>query len=332
MMAALDAVFCVALFRLRHRFSAAPFWVWMAIAPLLGILTYTRYDLVPGVLAAFALLGLTQAPTRSGQLLAIGTAVKLWPAALLPSLLARRRNIPRVLTSFAVTGGILVAGSLAVAGWDRLLSPLAHQGARGLQIESVWATPLMVGRISAPESYPVELVSWSLEVTGPGEDLMLMLASAATATGLVIIGVLAFRMLRAPAARNLAPPAMMAATVALLLASNKVLSPQYVLWLAPIIAVLLGVERQERTAGRWAGPTGGGARTLAALILGITLLTHVVYPYSYLAITAPTGSAAATLGLITLALRNALVVITAALAVRYAWATTAEHPTIRDRA
>ena len=80
--------------------------------------------------------------------IAVATALKLWPVLLPPSW--RRSgggSVPR-----AVPGvGLVIAGAcLAVAGWDRLFSPLLYQADRGLQVESLFAFPVMVGWLFHP--------------------------------------------------------------------------------------------------------------------------------------------------------------------------------------
>jgi len=76
-------------------------------------------------------------------------ALKLWPIVMLPVFLLRRAARATVLRSSRdrlVLGGI----SLAIAGYSRLVSPVNWQAARGLQIESVSATPLMLARAVHP--------------------------------------------------------------------------------------------------------------------------------------------------------------------------------------
>ena len=59
--------------------------------------------------------------------------------------------------------------TIAVGGWSRLWSPLAYQADRGLQIESVSATPVMVRFAADPDGYRVCFYSpfKAYEITGP---------------------------------------------------------------------------------------------------------------------------------------------------------------------
>ena len=145
------------------------------LVPLLGPLTFTRFDLVSAVLAGFALLALAvRWAGTSGVLAAAGAAVKLWPAGLLPALLVRRERPLRVLAGFVTFGVLAVVATLAAGGTGRLLSPLTWQSDRGLQLETIWAVPLLFARCfdSATWSTPYTRF-FAFQVEGPGAGTLL---------------------------------------------------------------------------------------------------------------------------------------------------------------
>ncbi|MDO5495997.1 MAG: glycosyltransferase 87 family protein, partial [bacterium] len=179
MMVALDAALSFALWRARGRLGWGPFLVWGVLVTALGSISYLRFDLVPTVLAGAALLLAAARPSWSGAAVALGAAMKLWPAALLPAVVVRRGSLRPALFGVAVAGAALVAATVAAAGVDRLLSPLSHQTSRGLQIESVWATPLMLAHSRSPGMYEVRLISEAMEIDGPGAGLLRLAASGA---------------------------------------------------------------------------------------------------------------------------------------------------------
>ena len=75
----------------------------------------------------------------------------------------------------------LAALSLVTGGASRLFSPLTWQSGRGLQIESVWATPLMVARAFDPARWTVRYSTFqAYEVFGPGVSALLVVSTAAT--------------------------------------------------------------------------------------------------------------------------------------------------------
>src|SRR5262249_18011469 len=126
--------------------------LWLGLPPALGPLTVCRLDLVPAVLAGGALLAVTRRPALAGTLAALGAAVKLWPAVLVPALGLRRAGRWRLLAAFAVTGGVVCLAVLALVGSDRLAPPLTPQSGPRLPLESYGAPPLGVARTGRPRT------------------------------------------------------------------------------------------------------------------------------------------------------------------------------------
>ena len=100
---------------LRRRAGARPgvaVALWLIAGPVLGPIALTRFDVVPGLAAGTAILILGSRARTAGALVAVGAAVKLWPAILIPVLAAPSRTRLRVLTGAVVTGVVVVAASL----------------------------------------------------------------------------------------------------------------------------------------------------------------------------------------------------------------------------
>ncbi len=269
---------------------------WVLAVPLLGTTAFARFDLLPGVLAGAAVLLLAPHPRVAGALVATATAVKLWPVVLVPALLAVGRPRRAVLLAGGTTGGVLLVLSLLAAGGDRLLSPVTYQAERGLQVESVAATPAMVGWWLAPDRWTVHYAqSKSFEVTGPGVDLLLALSTLATALYAAALALAARDLWRArDAVRADVVVWWGLATVTGFVVTGKVLSPQYLLWLLPLAAAGLAVA---------------GSRPLRLWVAGLlaaAALTQLVFPASYGALT--TGVGAAWVPVLGLVLRNTLMV------------------------
>lgn len=309
MMLAFDAAFTALLARSRTRRQADSLTLWLAAGPVFGALAYTRFDSASAIVSGAALLLLARRPVLAGALTTLGAATKLWPALLIPALAARRPGRWRVVAGMLVTGAVVLALSLVTGGLDRLLSPLTYQSDRGLQIESVPALPLMalwsVFRDPWQVAYSRFLTS---EVSGPGAALLVLLANLATLATVVFLLVLWWRAWRRPRLSVAAVGWLSLAATALLIVTNKVLSPQYVLWLLPLAAVAVAVAR------------GPGARRWAAWLMVAGLLTHIEYPHAYLQIAAT--SWANPLGVLLLAARDAVLLGLAYEACRRAWRTT----------
>ncbi|MGR0220263.1 hypothetical protein [Agromyces sp. ZXT2-6] len=272
MVAVLDAIaFSLLLgrgtFSLRRRAAA---WWWVAFLAMLGPIALGRIDAVTVPFAVVGLLWAAGRPRVAATLLTVAAWIKVWPAALVASLVvALRRRVEVATMAVALSAGILGVSLIAGSGANAF-GFVAAQAGRGLQIEAPLAVPwlwwIVAGTDEATIVYDRDILTFQVE--GPGAD-----AAAAVTTPLMALGVAAVlaagvraAMRRAPVA-TLLPPLALAFTTVLMLA-NKVGSPQFVTWLAA--PVILGIVL-------------GGSRFLtpAALTASIALLTHVLYPYWY---------------------------------------------------
>jgi hypothetical protein len=306
LMMALDAAFTWTLWRLAGGRRDAAVTFWLIFVFLIGPLSYLRFDILPAVLAGGALLAARRRPWITGALTGLGAAIKLWPALLFPSFLAHRPDRRAVTWGFVGVGFGLALLSFIFGGWSRLISPLTWQSARGLQIESIWATPLMIGRALRPASWQVNLSRYqAYEVFGPGVQPLLMFSTLATVAGLAMIIALYVRALRNPEPTAVAVGMVVLATVAIMTVTNKTLSPQYLLWLAGPMAALLilqaGAADRERAV----------LRRLAIQLLVLAGLTHLVYPLLYPGLLGRQGTSMIVVSTVVTALRNlALVLLT----------------------
>jgi hypothetical protein len=276
LMIAIDGAFTAALWRAAGRRSAPGIVLWLWLVPCLGPLVYNRFDLVSAALAGGALLALAaRRPATAGGLTAVAAAVKLWPAALLPALLVRRDGRGRLATAAALgaAGALLV--TLAAAGADRLVSPLTWQGDRGLQIESLFAVPLLWARMISPHTWDTPYTRfYAFQVEGPGAGTLMQLSTVATVLGVAVLAWLWWRALRWDQHRpqHVLPVAglLSIGAAGLLIVTNKTLSPQYLLWIGGLLAALGCVAPAERTL-----------RRLNPLLLGTCLVTQLLYPLGY---------------------------------------------------
>ena len=255
---------------------STPVWAWLAATPALGAIAYARFDLLPGVLVAAALLGLAATPRRAGALGVLATGVKYSPALVLPGLAAPAAGRMRVVVSGALTGIALIVVSAAVGGWDRVVSPLRYQEHRGLQVESISATPAMVRWLVSPDPYRVFFApSKAWEIDGPGTEGLLLASgviSGALLVGLIALWVWAWRRLR-DAGDGVTPIVWLTlAAVVSFIVGGKVLSPQYLLWVLPVACAGLALvdDRDRRGLARW-----------TAVLLVTSALTHLIYPLGY---------------------------------------------------
>lgn len=327
-MLAVDAWFLRALMRaadthsghLKQRWSPAVAF-WIAFVPVMGSLSYFRFDLLPAVLTGIAMLSTLSRPAKTGLFVAIGAALKLWPALLLPAMVVDRNRWRATVGAFVVTGAGLVVASVAVGGVDRLVSPLRWQSQRGLQIESIPATPLMVARAVHPHGV------WRIfnsrfkafEIHGLGAAAVITMSTLLQIAAVVFFVMLWSRAFRNTPSANSNDPLLMGwvcvATVALMTVTNKTLSPQYILWLGGPIAVMLVHTPLDRRV-----------RRVATILLVTAGVSQLIYPIFYSGID---GVSATRRPYVTAALltRNALMVWLTVLACVAAWQASRRRPT-----
>nr|WP_230323159.1 glycosyltransferase 87 family protein [Cellulomonas hominis] len=261
-------------------------WWWLAFILLLGPVAVGRLDAVVAPVVVIALAVALRHPAVASALLTFGAWVKVAPGALLLPLVLVLRRPWRDLVLPAAAVCAVVAGAVAAGGGlGHLTSFLGEQGERGLQVESVAATPFVLAGIAGGiGGEPVrvvlnqEITTW--EIAGPGT------AAVAGALGVLlpvalaaVTALLAWVRLRGgdrlDTAGLLARGALLVAVTLIL--ANKVGSPQFVGWLAG--PVVVGLAR----------PGAGGVpswRVPAALVLVIAALTQIVFPIAYDGITA----------------------------------------------
>jgi hypothetical protein len=259
------------------------------------------------VLCGAAVLLVARHPRTAAAVVAVATGVKLWPALVIPPLLAVAR--PRRAAAAVLVGtGLALAGASAVlAGWGRLLSPLTYQSDRGLQIESVLATPAMLAWWHDPARWSVGYApSKSYEVTGP---LVGLLLDTSTLLSVLLVATLGTAWWRLWLVRDrvTGPTALWLALAAVtgFVVTGKVLSPQYLLWLLPAAAAGIAVA-DSPLLRRWT----------AGLLLAAGL-TQVVFPAYYGEITL--GGDQVWLPVLALALRNGVMLLLLVVAASAAW-------------
>ena len=314
-MMALDAAFTFLLWWLGGRRHDISINFWLLFVLFIGPLAYLRFDILPAVLAGAALLYARRVPWLTGALTGLGAAIKLWPALLWLAFLAHKPTRRPVSVGFLVAGVGLALISLVFGGWSRLVSPLTWQSGRGLQIESIWATPLMIGRALAAQTWVVGMSPFqAYEIFGPGVSLLLTLSTVATLLGVVAIVALSIRGFRAKSPDQVAVGLVVLSIVAIMIVTNKTLSPQYLLWLGGPMAALLLLKRDEVTE-----PERRTIRRLALQLLALALLTQLVYPVLYDGLVDRPSEARVLLSTAVTALRNlALLAFTVELVVQ-AW-------------
>jgi uncharacterized membrane protein len=252
--------------------SAARTWAALllfGVSPLvLGSLFGTRYDLWPTLLALGGLVALVyDRPVLSGALLGLGFAAKLWPGILLPLAIVylwRRRgggSAVAAVASFVVVAAACFA-PFAILEPHGLWLSFVGQFDRPLQVESLGAAVLMALEHLGMATHDTITSHGAQALTGRGARLAAGLSTAAEM--FAVIGILVMYARRRTESTEVLLMAA-AATVAALVAFDKVLSPQYLIWIVPFVALV-------------SGRAGIAAGAFLLLALG---LTQTWFPWNY---------------------------------------------------
>lgn len=313
-MGAATVLLYFAIARFTSRRSAVACLVYLllgATAVFLG-----RYDLVPALTTVASLWAAQRRRfTLAYALLSIGTLLKLYPAFLLPvvaieqwrwawgeqppsvplhltggiaAIRSRLRDLTngpagrRVLRGLAVAAAIIAVGFVVsfILSPSGTLSEFKYAKDRPLQVESVPATLLWLGTFLGFQAHPIFSFQ-SYNYVGMLDGILKDLSAAGLVAGCIWMYI---RQLKG----NLSLSRAMLATLCIVVASNKVFSAQYLIWLVPLAAEVDG---------------------FSLLWVAICVLTTYEYPIIYN--TAHNGWAVAynTKYLVVVALRNALLLV-----------------------
>lgn len=271
-LAALGALVALSLGALGRRGAAiaVALSAFAAGTVLLGPFVLTRFDVVPAAVASAAVAALLLGrDLLAAAALGAAIATKLYPIVVLPLLVARsarQGGLAEAVRTLAVSLGVVVLVytpflvlSPAGIGWS-----LWRQLGRPLQIESLGAAVLLA--LHHAVGMPLGWASGhgSQNLTGAVADV----ASAATtiAGAAALVAVWAAFARGEPGDERLVRLA--AAAVVGFVAFGKVLSPQFLVWLLPLVPLVAG---------------GRGAAAAALLVLACAL-TRLWFPGDYWAL------------------------------------------------
>jgi hypothetical protein len=255
--------------RKRAGYPAA--WFYLLVSLLLSPVGLLRLEGLSAPIVVVGLVLVARRPRVATLLLTLATWIKVWPAAVLLAIVATsRRRVSVLATGAATSAGIAVAVWLA-GGIGHLTGFITEQTDRALQLEAPVTTPwVWLAALGHPgttiyQNYEIA----TREVSGPGAGVA---AAAMTPlmfsvlAGIFVLLLVAVRRRRDPAGLMLVGSLALVTTFVVL---NKVGSPQYILWIAPVVTV--GVLNDWVS---WRVP--------AYLTVAIALLTTLVFPVFYL--------------------------------------------------
>jgi uncharacterized membrane protein len=215
-----------------------------------------RFDIVPAVITLGAIYAFSRGNYKTAwAVLAIGAMTKLYPALLAPLFFIyqwRRGGLRSVLSSvftfLVVLEGISIP--LLVLDAGGFISSFTIQSGRALQLESLYSSLLLLGQslgiISAqPVQGPI-----SLDIVSPLAEPLGKCAFLFVGAGLLAVYYLYWRNCRErvkPSSTSVLDAPELASllnysfiTVAVFMITNKVFSPQFMVWLFPLFPLVNG--------------------------------------------------------------------------------------------
>jgi uncharacterized membrane protein len=219
-----------------------------ALSPIaLGPISLNTYDAWPALLTVVALaLLLAALPVAAFAVLGLAFAAKVYPVVLVPPALVYvwrtvgRRAASWSLAAFVVVAAVVVVPFLALAPHG-LAESFRAQAARALQVESLFGSLLGVAdRLGWYGAHVVHRTGHAIsyDLTGTLPRVLAGISSAAQLAAVLLVAWLYWRGRDEP--QRLA--SAFAAAVAGFLAFTRFFSPQYLVWLVPLVVLLQPLE------------------------------------------------------------------------------------------
>ena len=244
-------------------------WAFLSALLFLGPVAVSRIDSVSAALAILGLVAIKRNSTGiAAALFTIAGWIKIWPVALFAAMIAVfKKRLQAIIVATSISASIICVGLLA--GGTKVFGFVLQQQERGIQIESVIATPWMwLAKFGSANIFFDDSILTN-QVSGPLVQELASVSNYLLFIALAITVLLAIRAVRA--GRNRTQVFALAALTGVLdlIVFNKVGSPQFMIWLAvPLVAlVYYGINKSK-----------------VALAMGaaILLLTQLVYPVLYI--------------------------------------------------
>jgi Gpi18-like mannosyltransferase len=269
-----DLVGLYLVYRIARYAGEAP-WKMLAIYSAgilaMGPIVAELYDIFPAIMVLLSLYCFWIGRHKTAWfVLSVGVVTKIYPAAIAPVFLfyyVRNRQYRRIwsgLLVFAATGLALMVPFIATTPGG-LLSFINYHVQRGTQIESTYgAFLLFAGKLGSTLAH-LAFGNGAWNVTGPLADTLAAVSPFITLLFLLMSYWLIFRRLEPGKSRISELGTHSLLVIAVILFTSKVLSPQYLIWLFPLLPVLAGRQRYA----------------IWAVFIVIGALTYYVFPLHY---------------------------------------------------
>jgi uncharacterized membrane protein len=291
------------IYRIAQRMGKEP---WKLMAPyILGILVIgpilgQQYDIFPAVMTLLSLYYFWLGRHKTSWLwLALGVMTKLYPAVLVPLYLIiywRNRQIRQLgtgLVTFALICLIMLSPFL-LTGPQNLISLVNYHSQRGIQIESLYGAFLMLADKLGLTSVSLAFNFGSWNLSGSLADAFSRLYTYIQIAALFVCYCFIWTQVKKGKSQFTRLGSYSLLLIAVLLFTSKVFSPQYIIWLLPLMSLVFTKWRL--------------AIWTSFAVIGI--FTYLIFPVNYLSLLSlNTGI------ILILCIRDLLLIVLAALSV-----------------
>ncbi len=291
------------LYYIARRSGKAPWrlFLFYTIAILaIGPIIAEQYDIFPAVLTLLALYYFWSGKHKiSWALIALGALTKIYPIFIAPLFLIyyiRNREYRHLWSGVATLAAVILAVLLPffVISFDSLKYLVYYHSQRGLQVESIYSSVLLVAEKFGLISFQLILDFGSWNLVSPVADSLARVSTYIMGLLLLLSYWFIYSQMKPGKSQftRMGAYALLVTTVALTF--DKVLSPQYLIWLIPFIPLIFSPFRN----------------TILVIFVAIGSLTYLIFPTHYLALLATRTDL-----VVILLLRNILLCLLAVMAV-----------------
>jgi uncharacterized membrane protein len=240
----------------------------LAVGPIIA----EQFDIFPAVITLGSIFALMNGKNKiAWALLALGILIKIYPIFLAPVYLAialrnhhYRAAATEILTALII--GIIVAIPFVILGSDSIKNLAEYHLQRGIQLESTYSSFLLIGDMLGLGVVKTifDFGSWNL--TGGLSGTLMQLSGYLLMVLLLITYWFIYRRIKTGKSQSTRIGAYALLVLCIVLISGKVLSPQYLIWLIPLIPLVLH----------------HGKLIILAFFILISIVTYYLFPQAYL--------------------------------------------------
>jgi uncharacterized membrane protein len=266
-------LFIISAMSLRINISS---WISLSIytisALAIGPIIIHRYDLIPTVMVMLALYAFSLGKHKTSWFfLALGTMTKIYPIIIAPIFLLdylqkrQFRNIIYGISSFLITITAIITPFIIISP-NGLWNSLSYHLQRGLQVESIFGSFLLLAHSLGAMHLNLnfDFGAWNI-VSSMANNL----ATVSTILVLLGLGIVYWSFYRNKSLDSIGQISNIVnysfLTILLFISMGKVFSPQFIIWLYPLVPLI---------NSRW-------RNTAWIIFMIIAILTYYIFPLHY---------------------------------------------------